>query len=481
MPQEIKEYGKMAEVTLMRNNVLGRPIYGLPYVISFPLLDEDGDPVTGATCDSEISKNGNTAVDCHNEGVEIAFDTATNKGMYYLALTGSHTGTETAADSIAVTIYGGATTIQATCLTFYPAKLPKILSGTVGATGNDTTHVHIPDGVAIDDFYNGCVLHLNGVNNDECRMITDYVASTKLATLNLALDAAPTASTSTYDVYMTEVAIASIIALWTGCIPNAVAGANTGLQICGSNAAAIYATLTVTAALTTGSIVNSGVFTQTGTHTISALTITNAFTAGSNAVPWNAAWDAEVQSECDDALVALSLDHLCAVATAGADMTTEVIDGSILSRIISNSDTSLFVPATHSLQVLYADVHGHISGLTFTVASQVDVNVVDWKGATAPAMTGDAYAEAVLVFAEVATPDGIVVADVGNTVSTFKTNLTSAVNDFWVGAFVKIKTGNLTGQVKKISAYTGATKFITVASPFTAVPEDDVTFDIINR
>jgi hypothetical protein len=30
--------------------------------------------------------------------------------------------------------------------------------------------------------------------------------------------------------------------------------------------------------------------------------------------------------------------------------------------------------------------------LTFTVASQVDVNVVDWKGATAPAMTGDAYA-----------------------------------------------------------------------------------------
>lgn len=30
--------------------------------------------------------------------------------------------------------------------------------------------------------------------------------------------------------------------------------------------------------------------------------------------------------------------------------------------------------------------------LVFTVANQVDVNVVDWKGAAAPAMTGDAYA-----------------------------------------------------------------------------------------
>lgn len=30
--------------------------------------------------------------------------------------------------------------------------------------------------------------------------------------------------------------------------------------------------------------------------------------------------------------------------------------------------------------------------LTFTVANQIDANVLDWKGSTAPAMTGDAYA-----------------------------------------------------------------------------------------
>lgn len=32
------------------------------------------------------------------------------------------------------------------------------------------------------------------------------------------------------------------------------------------------------------------------------------------------------------------------------------------------------------------------SSLTYTVANQVDVNVLDWKSATAPAMTGDAFA-----------------------------------------------------------------------------------------
>jgi hypothetical protein len=38
------------------------------------------------------------------------------------------------------------------------------------------------------------------------------------------------------------------------------------------------------------------------------------------------------------------------------------------------------------------DIYSKVSGLTYTVASQVDVNVLDWKSATAPAMTGDAYA-----------------------------------------------------------------------------------------
>ena len=43
------------------------------YRVTFPILDADGDLVTGATgLDSEISKNGGTFADCTNEATEIA-------------------------------------------------------------------------------------------------------------------------------------------------------------------------------------------------------------------------------------------------------------------------------------------------------------------------------------------------------------------------------------------------------------------------
>lgn len=48
----------------------------------------------------------------------------------------------------------------------------------------------------------------------------------------------------------------------------------------------------------------------------------------------------------DKAIIQNNLDHLCLTATAGVDMTTEVADNTILSRILANGDTSAFVPAT---------------------------------------------------------------------------------------------------------------------------------------
>lgn len=48
----------------------------------------------------------------------------------------------------------------------------------------------------------------------------------------------------------------------------------------------------------------------------------------------------------------LNLDHLAKVATAAADMTTEVVDATILSRVLANGDTSAFVPSTDGLQLI---------------------------------------------------------------------------------------------------------------------------------
>lgn len=69
------------------------------------------------------------------------------------------------------------------------------------------------------------------------------------------------------------------------------------------------------------------------------------------------------------------------------------------------------------------DIPAKTNSLAFTVANQVDSNVLDWKSATAPAMTGDA-------FARLGTPAG---ASVSADVAAVKTDT----------AAIKLKTDNL--------------------------------------
>lgn len=59
-----------------------------------------------------------------------------------------------------------------------------------------------------------------------------------------------------------------------------------------------------------------------------------------------------INEQTTAALTALNLDHLLATATSGADMTTEVVDNSVISRILGNGDTSAFDPSTDGLQPL---------------------------------------------------------------------------------------------------------------------------------
>ena len=56
----------------------------------------------------------------------------------------------------------------------------------------------------------------------------------------------------------------------------------------------------------------------------------------------------------------------------------------------------------------------------------------------------------------------------GGTASVFATTLTESVNDCWKNNLVTFTTGVLVGQVRKVTAYNGTTKAITVDSAFTA-------------
>lgn len=187
----------MAEVTGLRNNATPFPVYGLPWGIVIPLLDADGDLVTGATTpDSEVSKNGDTFADCTNEMTEIA----TNSGMYYLLLTGA----EMTADVVTVICKSATAGMKTTPIVLYPRKLVAIRAGTAADDGSGTSDIVLDSGAsAVDDFYNGMICAAVIDSTTEVRMIADYTGSTKAAAVTPGWNTAPDAD-DTFTIYRVE-------------------------------------------------------------------------------------------------------------------------------------------------------------------------------------------------------------------------------------------------------------------------------------
>lgn len=108
------------------------PIKNQAYRITFPILDADGDLVTGATgLDSEVSKDGDTFADCTNEATEIA----TNSGMYFLDLT----QTEMNADTVAIIVKTSSSGAKTTPIVLYPAEAADIIVNVKKINGTDQT------------------------------------------------------------------------------------------------------------------------------------------------------------------------------------------------------------------------------------------------------------------------------------------------------------------------------------------------------
>jgi len=81
--------------------------------IVFPILDADGDPVSGAAgLDSEVSIDGGAFADCTNEATEIG-----SSGIYYLDLTADETNGDVICVQVKTTTSGAKTTV----LVFYTA------------------------------------------------------------------------------------------------------------------------------------------------------------------------------------------------------------------------------------------------------------------------------------------------------------------------------------------------------------------------
>jgi hypothetical protein len=160
--------------------------------VIFPILDSTGSPVTGAaSLDTELSQDTGTFADATNEATEIA----TSSGVYYLDLVAGELDTKSTAAIVKTATAGAKTTI----LTIYPKRLPVIRTGTAQAGAGST--ITLDSGAsAVDDFYNGC--YVNCTNNSpsnvqgQARRITDYVGSTKVATVEAAWGTNPSSATT---------------------------------------------------------------------------------------------------------------------------------------------------------------------------------------------------------------------------------------------------------------------------------------------
>jgi len=151
-----------------------------------------------------------------------------------------------------------------------------------------------------------------------------------------------------------------------------------------------------------------------------------------------------------------------------------------------------------------SDIYAFVSAIktqtdkmVFTVANKIDADVYTWNGTavSAPATAGIPEVNVKNINNVAAgTPGatgglqivgaaktGAVATDAGNSATAFKTNLAESDNDYWKDCLLEITSGALIGQIKKVDAYAGATKIITMKTAFTGIPADAVTFKIINE
>ena len=180
-------------VAAFRNNALPYPVYGVPYIIEFAIVDGSNAGITSATgLDSELIIDGEPKVDATNEATEIG------GGWYYLQLTAA----EMTCSSLSIEIQSssiGAVTVRRTIA---PRKLVSLRSGT--AQGGASTYITLDIlAGAVDDIWNGCLCVATIDSNVEARVITDYTGSNQRAGVTPDWNVTPD-SDDTFVIYLPE-------------------------------------------------------------------------------------------------------------------------------------------------------------------------------------------------------------------------------------------------------------------------------------
>ena len=284
-----------------------------------------------------------------------------------------------------------------------------ILASGTADSGNTLTMVDAARTEGDADYWKGrLIVFTSGVIAGQCAIITDFNATTDTFTFAPALTQA--VATQTYvilpgisvwdDTLAEHLAVGSTgNALnaagsagdpWATAIPGAY-GAGTAGKIVGDNVnATISSRASQTSLDTLDDFVDTevaAIITTLGTPAGASVSADiaaieaqtddiGAAGAGLTAVPWNAAWDAEVQSEVDDALVAHNLDHLVGTATA----IPAIPAGTYIDQMMDDG-TAVYDRTTDSLQAI-RDKSTDIETKIDTIDNFVDTEVAAIKTVT---------------------------------------------------------------------------------------------------
>jgi hypothetical protein len=75
---------------------------------------------------------------------------------------------------------------------------------------------------------------------------------------------------------------------------------------------------------------------------------------------------------------------------------------------------------------------------------------------------------------------GLVQSDAGNSTTQFKSDRLEATNNYWNNTLCLFLTGSLTGQVQKVTGYSGSTYILTFSSGYTGTPSAGDTYELMN-
>lgn len=429
--------------------------WGVAHRLYFPILDADGDLVTGATgLDSEISKDAGNFADCTNEATEIQ-----STGMYYLDLT----ATEMEADAVVIQVKTTSSGAKTTVLVIYTEQGTRTRKATAGANGSITLDASAS---STDDIYNDqLVAIVGGTGAGQVRRISDYVGSTQVASVEPNWATNPDNTSIFHLIRGARVDVGS----WVGVTPNALVSGRVDSRVGAIASGAIDAAAIADDAIDAGAIAaNAITSSKIADNAITAAKIAdNAIDAGSIAsdaitaakIASNAITSAKIASDAitsakiaDDAITAAKIATGAIDADAlAADAVTEIQSGLALSTQVDDveSGVTTLLSRLTALRAAYLDLLN--TNLDVAVSSRASISDVSGYRGTAQA---------------------------GGAASITLDGGAYATDDYLNGMVVFISSGTGNGQARLITDYDGTTKVATVTPAWAVNPDNTSSFHI---